>query len=92
MYNTYRTMAYLLLGEEISDERKKDLKKSAELADPKSKRGQRFAQASLEAAERQTGIKLSSLTPTEQARHPEIMRGAHQRDVERATGKRGTRR
>ena len=93
MYNTYRTMAYLLLGEErLSARRRKSLKRSAELADPHSERGKRIAQASKEEAIRMTGIALSTLTPTEQAEHDEIMRGAHQRDVDRATGKRGTRR
>ena len=93
MNNTYRTMAYLLLGEErLSARRRKSLKKSAEMADPSSERGQRFAKASLEAAERQTGIELSTLSPTEQAQHDDIMRAAHQRDVDRATGKRGRRR
>jgi len=92
VFNTYRTMAYLLLGEEISDKRKKDLKKTAELADPHSERGKRMAQASKEEAIRMTGIALSTLSPTEQAQHDDIMRAAHQRDVDRATGKRGTRR
>jgi len=86
-------MAYLLLGEErLSARRRKSLKKSAEMADPRSERGRRFSKESLEAAERKTGIELSTLSPTEQAEHDEIMRGGHQRDVDRATGKRGTRR
>ena len=86
MYNTYRTMAYLLLGEErLSARRRKSLKTSAELADPHSERGKRMAQASKEAAIRMTGIQPGP-------EHDEIMRAAHQRDVDRATGRRGTRR
>jgi hypothetical protein len=86
MYNTYRTMAYLLLGEErLSARRRKSLKKSAELADPHSERGKRIAQASKEEAIRMTGIQPGP-------EHDEVMRGAHQRDVDRATGRRGTRR
>lgn len=85
VFHTYRTMAYLFLGEErLIKALRKGLKKSAQMVDPKSERGVRLVQASEEALERRTGQ-----APTAQTR--EIHLGAHRRVVDRATGKRGRR-